>query len=34
MTLTDPKLYDGSLAKKITIPNLPAKPPKTAKAPA
>lgn len=32
MTLTDPKLYDGSLAKKITIPNLPAKPPKAAKA--
>lgn len=32
ITLTDPKLYDGSLAKKITIPNLPAKPPKTAKA--
>jgi NADH-quinone oxidoreductase subunit E len=26
LTLTDPKLYDGSLAKKITIPNLPAKP--------
>ncbi|WP_309092316.1 NADH-quinone oxidoreductase subunit NuoE [Phenylobacterium sp.] len=25
MTLTDPKLYDGSLAKKIKIPNLPAK---------
>jgi NADH-quinone oxidoreductase subunit E len=24
MTLTDPKLYDGSLAKKIKIPNLPA----------
>jgi NADH-quinone oxidoreductase subunit E len=23
LTLTDPKLYDGSLAKKITIPNLP-----------
>jgi len=32
ITLTDPKLYDGSLAKKITIPNLPAKPPKAAKA--
>jgi NADH-quinone oxidoreductase subunit E len=32
MTLTDPKLYDGSLAKKITIPNLPPKAPKTAKA--
>jgi NADH-quinone oxidoreductase subunit E len=30
-TLTDPKLYDGSLAKKIKIPNLPEKPPKTAK---
>jgi NADH-quinone oxidoreductase subunit E len=24
-TLTDPKLFDGSLAKKIKIPNLPAK---------
>jgi NADH-quinone oxidoreductase subunit E len=24
-TLTDPKLFDGSLAKKIRIPNLPAK---------
>ena len=33
-TLTDPKLYDGSLAKKIKIPNLPEKPSKTAKAPA
>jgi NADH-quinone oxidoreductase subunit E len=33
ITLTDPKLYDGSLAKKIKIPNLPAKPTK-AKAPA
>jgi NADH-quinone oxidoreductase subunit E len=32
MTLTDPKLYDGSLAKKITIPNLPPKAPKAAKA--
>jgi NADH-quinone oxidoreductase subunit E len=32
MTLTDSKLYDGSLAKKITIPNLPGKPPKVAKA--
>jgi NADH-quinone oxidoreductase subunit E len=32
ITLTDPKLYDGSLAKKITIPNLPGKPPKVAKA--
>ncbi|PZQ64819.1 MAG: NADH-quinone oxidoreductase subunit NuoE [Phenylobacterium zucineum] len=28
MTLTDPKLYDGSLGKKIKIPNLPAKPAK------
>ncbi len=27
MTLTDPKLYDGSLAKKIKIPNLPSKEP-------
>lgn len=27
-TLTDPKLYDGSLAKKIKIPNLPEKPKK------
>ena len=27
-TLNDPKLYDGSLAKKIKIPNLPAKPAK------
>ena len=27
LTLTDPKLYDGSLAKKITIPNLPSKEP-------
>jgi len=26
-TLTDPKLYDGSLAKKIKIPNLPHKEP-------
>jgi NADH-quinone oxidoreductase subunit E len=33
-TLTDPKLFDGSLAKKIKVPNLPEKPPKTAKAPA
>jgi NADH-quinone oxidoreductase subunit E len=32
ITLTDPKLYDGSLGKKITIPNLPPKAPKTAKA--
>ncbi|THD59724.1 NADH-quinone oxidoreductase subunit NuoE [Phenylobacterium sp.] len=32
LTLTDPKLYDGSLAKKIKIPNLPGKPPKAAKA--
>jgi len=31
MTLVDPKLYDGSLAKKIKIPNLPAKPTKPAK---
>jgi len=31
VTLTDPKLYDGSLAKKIKIPNLPSK---AAKAPA
>jgi len=34
LTLTDPKLYDGSLGKKIKIPNLPPKAPKTAKAPA
>jgi NADH-quinone oxidoreductase subunit E len=27
-TLTDPKLYDGSAAKKIKIPNLPEKPKK------
>jgi NADH-quinone oxidoreductase subunit E len=27
-TLTDPKLYDGSLGKKIKIPNLPGKPQK------
>ena len=33
ITLTDAKLYDGSLAKKIKIPNLPEKPSKT-KAPA
>jgi NADH-quinone oxidoreductase subunit E len=33
-TLTDPKLYDGSAAKKITIPNLPPKAPKKAKEPA
>jgi NADH-quinone oxidoreductase subunit E len=32
-TLTDPKLYDGSLAKKIKIPNLPEKPSRS-KAPA
>lgn len=32
-TLLDPKLFDGSLGKKIKIPNLPANPPKT-KAPA
>jgi NADH-quinone oxidoreductase subunit E len=29
IALTDPKLYDGSLAKKITIPNLPETPPRT-----
>lgn len=34
MTLTDKKLYDGSLGKKIKIPNLPPKAPKKAKAPA
>jgi NADH-quinone oxidoreductase subunit E len=34
LTLTDPKLFDGSLAKKIKIPNLPEKPSRTAKAPA
>ena len=33
-TLIDPALYDGSLARKIKIPNLPAKAPKTAKGPA
>ncbi len=33
-TLTDAKLYDGSLGKKITIPNLPPKASKSAKAPA
>ncbi|HEX2817029.1 MAG TPA: NADH-quinone oxidoreductase subunit NuoE [Phenylobacterium sp.] len=33
IALTDPTLYDGSLAKKITIPNLPAKPSRS-KAPA
>ena len=33
-TLIDPKLYDGSLAKKIKIPNLPEKPKKAAKEPA
>jgi NADH-quinone oxidoreductase subunit E len=33
MTLTDKKLYDGSLGKKIKIPNLPPKATKT-KAPA
>jgi NADH-quinone oxidoreductase subunit E len=32
-TLTDPKLYDGSLAKKIKLPNAPAKE-KKSKAPA
>lgn len=31
-TLTDPKLFDGSLAKKIKIPNLPAKGPAKVKA--
>jgi len=33
-TLTDPKLYDGSLARKIKIPNLPEKPVRSKKAPA
>ncbi|MDB5455373.1 MAG: NADH-quinone oxidoreductase [Caulobacter sp.] len=33
-TLTDPKLYDGSLAKKIKIPNLPEKPKKAKAEPA
>jgi NADH-quinone oxidoreductase subunit E len=33
-TLTDALLYDGSLAKKIKIPNLPEKPTRSAKAPA
>jgi NADH-quinone oxidoreductase subunit E len=33
LTLTDPKLYDGSLAKKFTVPNLPPKASKS-KAPA
>jgi NADH-quinone oxidoreductase subunit E len=33
ITLTDAKLYDGSLAKKIKVPNLPEKPSRT-KAPA
>lgn len=33
-TLTDAKLFDGSLGKKIKIPNLPPKPGKPAKAPA
>ncbi|KSB91571.1 NADH-quinone oxidoreductase [Caulobacter vibrioides] len=33
-TLTDPKLYDGSAAKKIKIPNLPEKPKKTKAEPA
>jgi len=33
-TLTDPKLYDGSLARKLKIPNLPGKPRRPAKAPA
>lgn len=31
LTLTDKKLYDGSLAKKVKIPNLPPKSPKPAK---
>jgi NADH-quinone oxidoreductase subunit E len=34
IALTDPKLYDGSLARKIKIPNLPPKAPRSAKAPA
>jgi NADH-quinone oxidoreductase subunit E len=34
ITLTDPKLYDGSLGKKMTIPNLPPKAPRSTKAPA
>jgi NADH-quinone oxidoreductase subunit E len=34
ITLTDSKLFDGSLGKKIKIPNLPEKPSKPAKAPA
>jgi NADH-quinone oxidoreductase subunit E len=34
ITLTDAKLFDGSLGKKIKIPNLPEKPPRSAKAPA
>jgi len=29
ITLTDPKLFDGSLGKKIKVPNLPPKAPKT-----
>jgi NADH-quinone oxidoreductase subunit E len=33
-TLTDAKLYDGSLGKKMTIPNLPPKASRSAKAPA
>jgi len=33
-TLLDPKLYDGSAAKKIKIPNLPEKPKKAKKEPA
>jgi len=33
-TLVDPKLYDGSAAKKIKIPNLPEKPKKAKKEPA
>jgi NADH-quinone oxidoreductase subunit E len=34
ITLTDPKLYDGSLAKKMTVPNLPPKVSRSTKAPA
>jgi NADH-quinone oxidoreductase subunit E len=34
ITLTDAKLFDGSLGKKIKIPNLPPKPTKPVKAPA
>jgi len=32
LTLSDPKLYDGSAAKPIKLPNLPAKAPKVSKA--